>query len=305
MTNYIFPTGPSTVLNGQISWGTNREATDLKVQARAPEFRWWRLYLTNATADLHFRGQTLDLTHLHSDFHGGKAQSDLHFDWSPNPGALMRGTVVVTNLNLAGVVHTLISPTNRLDGVLNGKARFNGNTANTNSWHGAGDVTLRDGYIWDVPLFGIFSKLFDALAPGAGQTRFSQGAMTFDITNSVLHTRNLEVRSPAMRLNYRGSVDLATRLDARMEAEMFRDAPLIGPLLNLALTPFTKLLIYDVKGTLKKPKADPRYIPKLLLAPLRPFKTLRELLPQEELESPPVSPPPTASPPVSPKENVK
>jgi len=85
-----------------------------------------------------------------------------------------------------------------------------------------------------------------------------------------------------MRLAYRGSVDISTRLDARMEAELFRDAPVIGPLLTFVLSPFTKLFIYDVKGTLKKPLAEPRYVPKLLLAPLRPFKTIRSLLPKDD-----------------------
>lgn len=116
--------------------------------------------------------------------------------------------------------------------------------------------------------------------------------MTFQVTNSVLRTQDLSVRSPAMRLSYRGAVDLATRLDARMEAELFRDTPLIGPLISFVLTPLTKLFIYDVKGTLKKPIAEPRYVPKLLLAPLRPFKTLRDLLPKEDAPDAALPPPP-------------
>lgn len=119
--------------------------------------------------------------------------------------------------------------------------------------------------------------------------------MTFTATNSVLSTRDLSVRSPAMRLAYRGTVDLAAALDARMEAELFRDAPLICPLLRVVLTPLTKLFVYDVKGTLKKPIADPRYVPKFILIPLRPFKFLKDLLPKEdpsETEPPSQRPPP-------------
>jgi hypothetical protein len=76
-----------------------------------------------------------------------------------------------------------------------------------------------------------------------------------------------------------------------MEAVLFRDTPLIGPLISFVLTPFTKLFVYDVKGTLKKPVAEPRYVPKLLLAPLRPFKTLKELLPKEDPPDEPPAPP--------------
>ena len=132
--------------------------------------------------------------------------------------------------------------------------------------------------------------------------------MNFTITNSILSTRDLEVRSATMRLGYRGKVGLNSKLDARMEAELFRDAPLIGPLLNFALTPFTKIFEYDVRGTLRKPKAEPRYVPKIFLAPLRPLKTLRELLPKDsppevktahppaELQIPAVKPPESPAP---------
>lgn len=293
MSNYLFAVPPATTLNGVIGVRTNIGATDIYVTANAPVFHWWRLGLSNATARLHFAGETLAITDLKSDFHGGEAKADLFFDWSQkDPGSSVHGWVSLTNLHLSGLMHTLVSPTNRLEGVLAGQASFAGLSSDTNSWSGSGHLVMRDGFLWDVPLFGIFSKLFDAISPGAGQTRFNNGHMSFVATNGVLTSRDLEVRSPAMRLGYRGSVDSASRLDARMEAELFRDAPLIGPLLTLVLTPFTKLFIYDVKGTLKKPVAEPRYVPKIFLAPLRPFKTIRDLMPKDEpANSSPIPPP--------------
>jgi hypothetical protein len=230
---------------------------------------------------------------LTSRFHGGTAAANLYFNWSSaTPGSTVQGQVQLTNLLLAELMSSLGSKSNRLEGVLQGTAFFSGVSSDTNSWSGAGVLSLSDGYLWDIPMFGIFSKLFDAVSPGLGQARFKEGTMSFNVTNSVLHTQNLTVRAPTMRLSYRGSVDLASRLDARMEAELFRDTPVIGPLISLVLTPFTKLFVYDVKGTLKKPVAEPRYVPKLLLAPLRPIKTLRELLPKEESPEELLPPPP-------------
>ncbi len=283
MSNYLFAIPPATTIHGVIGVGTNRTGSDIRFTAIAPVFHWWRLGLTNASAALHFVGESLSLTGLKTDLHGGSATADLFFDWSQEePGSVIRGQVAVTNVQLAGLMHSVVSPSNRLDGLLFGHASFDGNSAHTNSWSGSGTVNMRDGFLWDVPMFGIFSPLFDVMIPGAGQTRFKEGKMSFVATNSVLTTRDLEVRSATMRLAYRGSVDISTRLDARMEAELFRDAPVIGPLLTFVLSPFTKLFIYDVKGTLKKPLAEPRYVPKLLLAPLRPFKTIRSLLPKDD-----------------------
>jgi len=95
----------------------------------------------------------------------------------------------------------------------------------------------------------------------------------------VLYTKNLEILSPPARLHYDGTVDFAGQVNANVEAEMFRDTFLVGPLLSLLTTPVTKVFEYRVTGSLANPKSEPRYIlPKLLLLPLRPFQTIREFL---------------------------
>ena len=43
--------------------------------------------------------------------------------------------------------------------------------------------------------------------------------------------------------------------------------------------PVTKLFEYEVKGTLGRPVAEPRYIPRFLMLLLKPTSLLKELLP--------------------------
>jgi hypothetical protein len=81
-----------------------------------------------------------------------------------------------------------------------------------------------------------------------------------------------------MRLNYQGVVDFDTRINGRVEAELFRNAPGFGPLVSKIFWPFTKLFEYKVTGTFTKPKAEPLYIPKALLMPFHPLRTMREFL---------------------------
>ena len=152
----------------------------------------------------------------------------------------------------------------------------------TNYWNATGEFSMRDGFLWGIPILGVFSPLFDALSPGLGQARFHSGTLGFTLTNGIVSTRDLRLHSPAMRLDYRGTVDLEGRLDAFMEARLLRDTPIIGPILNVALSPVTKLLEYRVGGTLGKPEAEPRYIPRFLLGLLQPIRTLRNLLPDPD-----------------------
>jgi hypothetical protein len=54
----------------------------------------------------------------------------------------------------------------------------------------------------------------------------------------------------------------------------------------------TKLFEYKMTGTLDQPKAEPLYVlPKILLLPFHPFRTLKELLTEEE-KNPAEKPPP-------------
>ena len=46
----------------------------------------------------------------------------------------------------------------------------------------------------------------------------------------------------------------------------------------------TKVFEYRVTGSLANPKSEPRYIPKFLLLPLRPFQTIREFLTPDKSE---------------------
>jgi len=79
-----------------------------------------------------------------------------------------------------------------------------------------------------------------------------------------------------------------------VEANLLRDTPLFGHLLSWMLTPVDKIFEYRVTGTLKKPVTKPLYIPKAFLAMLRPFHSLKELLP------PPTTPKPSSAPAPSP-----
>ena len=177
----------------------------------------------------------------------------------------------------------LATRTNRLEGTLDSLLVVTrGNTENWQNLDGYGDINLHDGLIWDIPMFGVFSKVLNEIAPGLGNSRANAGVGDFAITNGVIRTDNLEIRSHAVRLQYRGTVDLNERVNARVEAELLRDVWAVGPLISTVLWPVTKMFEYRVTGTLGQPKTDPVYlIPKIMLMPFHPIRTLKDLVPQD------------------------
>ena len=145
-----------------------------------------------------------------------------------------------------------------------------------------GNADLKDGLIWEIPIFGIFSPILNTISPGLGNTPANAATGTFLIKNGVVGSDDLEIRSPAMRLEYHGSVDLQGQVNARVEAELLRDVWLFGPLVSTVFWPVTKLFEYKLTGSLSQPKTDQVFfIGKMFMIPFHPFRTLKELLPED------------------------
>jgi hypothetical protein len=134
--------------------------------------------------------------------------------------------------------------------------------------------------IWEIPVFGILSPMLDGVMPGLGSSRASEGSATFSITNGVIFSDDLQIKSAVMRLRYWGRVDLTGRVDAHAEADLLRDAWMVGRFLSLALWPVSKLFEYQITGTVNEPKSEPVFlVPKLMLLPFHPIRTLKTLEP--------------------------
>jgi len=287
---YRFEKPPRAVVNGVVSV-RGPQGTDIVIEAEVEDFRWWRLKATNATARVRFKDETLTISGLQAGYNGGDLAGNLWFDWTGDgPDTDYRLDLAITNVSFPGLVGDLWQRTNRLEGLLTGRGEVtSASTRDTVTIVGSGDLSLSDGFLWGLPMFGMFSPLFDTLSPGLGQSRFTSGSASFRMTNGIIDTRDFEMRSATMRLQYRGTVDWEGRMDATMEAELLRDVPLVGRLLQFAFTPVTKLLEYRVRGTLREPRPEPRYIPKFLLSIFRPISLLKNLLPKED-DDPAVAP---------------
>jgi hypothetical protein len=88
-----------------------------------------------------------------------------------------------------------------------------------------------------------------------------------------------------MRLEYTGTVDLKQNVHAHVIAQLLRNTWVVGPLVSTMLWPVSKLFEYKITGTLKNPKGEPVYVPKFLLLPLHPIRTLEGIFPGGETET--------------------
>ena len=254
---------------------------DLHFEVQGREFAWWKLKTTKLDGRIDWLDDRLLLQNVRAEFYRGSATGDAEFHLRPGDPTTYYFDALVKDADLHLLMQDLLARTNYLEGLLNG--RLNVSHAEPGKWQatqGKGRVNLRDGLIWQIPLFGILSPVLDSIAPGLGSSRASEGSASFTITNGVVYSDNLEIRASVMRLQYWGNASLDGRVDARVQAELLRDTWVVGRLLSLALWPVSKVFEYKITGTLHNPKIEPMFlIERIMLLPFHAFRALKEPLP--------------------------
>jgi hypothetical protein len=287
MAPYHFLQPPTVLVEGRaplrdVNGTQDMDDADLRfeVVGGAP-FQCLKLRAARVTGTIHWLGETLVLTNIAAELYGGAGNGFANFDFrAPHEGADFQFTAAVTNINLHALAADLSPATNHLEGALFGRLVVT--RADSRDWRaldGFGQAHLRDGLIWDIPLFGILSPVLNAVSPGLGNSRATDASATFAITNGVIYSDSLVINTAMTRLQYSGTVDLRENVNARVTAQLLHNLWGVGPIISTLFTPVTKLFEYQVTGTLQNPKREPVYVPKFLLLPLHPIRTFEELLP--------------------------
>ena len=295
---YQFDSPPTVQVHGALDLKRRRYEEDMHFDIRGKKFHWQQFRLEQLEGRVDWVGQTLGLTNVIGAFRTGGVAGDAHFEFSAHQADFSMKAAVV-GADLREISASFSGKTNKLEGLLSGEfVLSHAVAADPKSWQGHGRLDLRDGLIWDIPMFGLFSPVLNAFVPGLGNSRANQATASFILTNGVFSSKDMEIRATMMRMECQVTGALDRRVDARVEAELLRDVPAVGFLISKFFWPVTKLFEYKVTGTLDAPKAEPLYVlPKVLLMPFHPFKTVKEMfLYMEDQKVPNEKKPAPASP---------
>lgn len=288
MLPYQFDQPPEARINGVVDFKRRRHEWDLRFDIAGGPFHWKMFHLNQAAGTILWYYRTLTLTNMTGKFHEGEAKGHAWFDFGPTNDTVFNFATQITNVNFHTFMEDLTGRTNVLEGLLSGDLAITNARANDwKSWQGYGWASLRNGLIWDIPMFGIFSPVLNVFVPGLGNSRAREATADFTLTNSVIHTSNLDVQATMMHMHFKGTADFQRNIDGRMEAELLRGMPAIGIVLSKVLWPVTKLFEYTLTGTVTKPKIEPVYfVPRILFFPFNPWKGLRDLFTEEKAKPP-------------------
>lgn len=276
---YRFSGAPKVTMNGKIPFD-DIDSVTAQFDVDGGPFSFWRFNVPTIRSRIVWDHDKLTLQDVHAPFYQGTLDGEMRLNLHDGDGAGFEMDVDLEDVQLGPFMKDMVAETKDSEGNLSGKLRItSAETGDWESWNGYGNVHLRNGRLWDTPLFGVFSKLMNAVSPGLGNSRATRGDANFTITNSLIETDNMEIRERTARLQYRGSVDFDGVLDSRVEAELLRDAPMLGKVFSLALWPVSKLFEYRVTGTIGEPEIKPLYfVPKYLLVPFQSLNNMNDWL---------------------------
>ncbi len=282
---YHFLRPPNARVNGYAPMRGSTDA-DLVFDVDGGPFVWLNLHSPHVAGQVHWLGQTLILTNVTAALYGGQGAGFASFDFSvPHPGADYFLSATITNADLHLLAADFATGTNHLEGALSGTLVLT--RADTRDWQtpdGFGHATLRDGLLWDIPIFGVLSPVLNKISPNLGYSRATEAQAAFIMTNGVIRSDSLLIRTTMTRLDYAGTVDLHRNVNARVTAQLLRNTWIFGRLASDLLWPVSKLFEYRVTGTLDHPQAKPvTPLPNLLLLPLHPIRSFEDLLPPADL----------------------
>ena len=282
--SYQYDKPPSARVNGVLDLKRKRYEEDMHFEITGNRFHWQKFQMEQLMGRVDWVGQTLALTNVVGSLKKGRLDGNAHFDFTVPKAAEFTFKAGFDKADLREVTTPFIERSNKLEGLLTGELVITqANTGDFKTWQGHGRLNLHDGLVWDIPMFGLFSPVLNGFLPGLGNSRANEADATFIVTNGVFFSKDTEIHATMMRMLFKGSVGINRRVDARVEAELLRDVPAVGLLISKVFWPVTKLFEYKVTGTLLDPKAEPLYVlPKILLMPFHPFKTLKGIFVPED-----------------------
>jgi len=219
-------------------------------------FNYWKLTADKATADLAVSNSTLTIDNFEGDLYAGKLHGRASIALSNDaPYAFDFG---VEHVDIHKLLAAIAGKESQVSGFMTGAALIAGQGSDPGKIKGNGKLSIEEGVLWEIPLFGIFSHIMNDIDTGLGTTKATKADATFTLGDKAAKTEDMTVAAGAFTLLGRGKLGFDGKLDFRIEARPLKSWPILGQFGFL----LGKILEYKIGGTLGDYSYRPTNLPK-------------------------------------------
>jgi hypothetical protein len=136
---------------------------------------------------------------------------------------------------------------------------------------GHGFLSVREGRVFALPLFGGLSRILSRVVPGLDFVlRQSDAEAAYTVAGGVVRSEKISVKGDVLSLSGHGEYRFERReLDFHAQVHLMKEHTLVAKLLRVITYPLSKLFEFRVRGTLEEPAWYPVNFSKELLEKIR------------------------------------
>jgi hypothetical protein len=259
--------GPTHLrVSAQVDYGRNEQHKGTaELEAERVGYGW--LVFDRLRANIAVSSRTVRVTDASGSAFdgtfGGTAEVELSVSNRP---PLYQVRAAVTNADFTRLLAALLDRSDPPQGGrLSGHFELSGHMGSGQgpTARGTGYIRIRNGRLTEIPLFGDLSKFLSVLVPGLGFVSQGDFRSAFLVRDGYVETEDAELRGDVLSLRGRGRYYFDGRLKFVVEAQLLRHG-WVADVFRLLTSPVTRLMEFDLTGTVRQPVWTPRNFPEQL-----------------------------------------
>jgi hypothetical protein len=235
-------------------------------------FSYWKFTADRAQATLTQTNNLLTIDGFDADFYDGKLLGRAVFSLASNAPTYQLD-FTADRVDVHKLLTAVRGTEGAASGLLNGHCALQGQGSDLRALRGNGNLTITDGVLGELGLFGIFSRILNEIAPGLGSTKLTRATATFTVEDNWIKTDDLNIAAGAYTLSSHGKISLDCKLDFRVNGQLLRALPGV----NILTWFLSHVFEYKIGGTCSVPTYRPTNLPKELM----PHGTLGDKPPED------------------------
>jgi hypothetical protein len=251
---------------GVVDGADAESRTDLTLDVEGQRMGRQSVLAERATFRLQARGGTYVSTNLAGTAYGGPFTGTVRVfrdAGSTNHQFEVAGTF--TNASLAGLVAARVKGDRELTGKVAGALTVSGlaEQALGPATRGRGHLRVQEGTVLRLPVLGGLSRLLSLIYPGLGFASQTDFTCTYVIRNREIISEDARLEGDVLSMKADGRYAFDGNVRFKVQVQLLRRGPLAA-VLRFVTMPVTKLLEFQLSGTIDDPHWRPVNLPKEL-----------------------------------------
>lgn len=240
--------------NIQLNGYSYLDKNHLQGQIIQSEVMFSNLTIKNWYSELKYFQDYLLLHNMTGTFYNGALEGNLVLDTSPYTA--YKGFLTIKDANLKLLEQAFAKDPqaeSTMSGLLTAEVFFQGNRQSTDTLTGKGRIILKDGEIWQLPIFLAMIDIFSLPSHPA----FREGVIQFGLLNSQINITSMRLESSLLSISGEGTIGLDGRLALTLlthfSSDLIPRIPFVDRVINNLSSDIFSL---SVQGTLSQPAID-------------------------------------------------